>query len=216
MRLIFYISLRKDLEALKKFKEIEKAFSGNPYYFFRVFKNLKNKSPEEMLKFFEENREEIKRRLLKRKERIESLWKPIDSKFFREVERITGFPWKFEYYKAHISSVLPGCYEKYRNKISVFAFWRNVIPVIAEELIHLHYWDTLKEIGISERRNREFLWKLSECIPPLIWGEMDLGIKLRKYPSWNSVMGLFRKIKPIWEERKSYREFLLKVCYRKF
>jgi len=92
MRLTFYISLRKDLEALKKFREIEKAFSGNPYYFFRVFKNLKNKSEEEMLKFFEENREEIKRRLLKRKERIESLWKPIDSKFFKEVERITGFP----------------------------------------------------------------------------------------------------------------------------
>ena len=122
MRLIFYISLRKDLEALKKFREIEEAFSGNPYYFFRVFKNLKNKSEKEMVRFFQENKEEIKRKLLERKERIESLWEPIDSKFFREVERITGFPWKFEYYKAHISSVLPGCYEKYRNKISVFCF----------------------------------------------------------------------------------------------
>lgn len=200
------------MKLLGNSKRLKKPFPEILITSLEFTRNLRNKSLAEIVRFFEENREEIKRQLLKRKERIENLWKPIDSKFFREVERITGYPWKFDYYRAHLSAVLPGCYEKYKNKISVFAFWRNIIEVIAEELIHLHFWDTLRETGISGRKNTKFLWELSECMPPLVWGEMDLGIKLRKYPSWNSVMKLFRKIKPIWEERKSYKEFLLYVA----
>jgi len=44
----------------------------------------------------------------------------------------------------------------------------------------------------------------------LIFSHSDIKLKLKfgKYPEWKEVGVVFKKIKPLWDERKSFEDFL--------
>jgi len=221
MKLNFSVDMNLCLKEIKDFDKIRRIYEGNPYYFFYHYKNLKGKSTKEIIKFFKNNKKEIERKLLKKKKLIEKAWMPINNIFFSEIERITENKWKYKNYECHVCCVWGGWYDEYRNKIAVFAFFNKAdyLAVIAEELLHLHFWEIMKKLKIEMKdkdwRNFKdnFYWQFSECMPCLIFSHSDIKIKLKfgKYPEWKHVRKLFKKIKPIWENRKNFMDFLRKA-----
>jgi hypothetical protein len=225
MRVDFSVDKDKCLKEIKDFNRIKKIYCNNPYYFFNYYRSLEGKSTKEIIEFFKNNKEEIEYKLIKRKKLIEKNWSKINNIFFSEIERITENKWKYKNYKCHICAVCAGEYTIYKNSISVFAFFNKAdyLAVVAEELLHLHFWEIIKKLKIKMRYKdwknfkENFYWQLSECIPCLIFSHSNIKLKLKfgKYPGWKHIRKLFKKIKPLWEDRKSFRDFLLnsiKLC----
>ena len=218
MKLEFSIDMERCLKEIKDFDRIRKVYCNNPYYFFQHFKNLRNKSSKEIMAFFRNNKEEIEKELIKRKEVIENNWEEINDIFFSEVERITENSWKYKRYKCHVCSVYAGRYKMYKNEITVFAFFgkADCLAAIAEEFVHLHFWEIMRKLGAKVEKEywkdfkSNFYWQLSECIPCLIFSYSDVKLKLKfgKYPDWREVRRLFKKVKPLWDERKGFEDFL--------
>jgi len=218
MRVDFSIDVDKCLKEIKDFNRIKKIYCNNPYYFFNHYRNLKNKSAKEVIIFFKNNKKEIEEKLIKRKKLIEENWNKINDIFFSEIKRITENRWKYKNYKCHVCSVYAGNYTIYKNNISIFAFFNKAdcLAMIAEELLHLHIWEVMKKLKIEMKdedwRNFKdnFYWQFSECIPCLVFSHSDIKLKLKfgKYPDWKEVRKLFKKIKPIWENRTSFKDFL--------
>ena len=221
MRVEFSVDIKRCLREIRDFDRIRRIYQGNPRYFFNHFPDLEGKSTEEIIEFFEDNREEIERKLLKRKNAIEKAWREINDLFFSEIERITGQKWRFRRYECHLCSVWAGAYDIYKNNISVFGFFSKAdyLATIAEELLHLHFWEILKKFGIRmedkdwDNFEENFYWQLSECIPCLIFSHSDVRLRLKfgKYPDWKELKGLFKKVKPKWKTRKGFMDFLKNV-----
>lgn len=218
MKVNFSVDIGRCLKEIEDFDEIRKIYCNNPYYFFNHYRNLKNKSTKEIIDFFRNSRKEIEKELIRRKKLIEKNWNEINDLFFSEIERITESKWKYKSYKCHVCCVWAGRYNNYKNEITVFAFFgkSDYLAIIAEELFHLHFWEIMKKLKIEMKDKdwRNFkdnlYWQFSECMPCLIFSYSDIKLKLKfgKYPEWKHVRKLFKKIRPIWENRKNFMDFL--------
>jgi len=218
MKLNFSIDIERCLKEIEDFDEIKKTYCNNPYYFFNHYRNLKNKSSKEIIDFFKNNREEIEKELIRRKNLIEKNWNKINNIFFSEIERITESKWKYKSYRCHVCCVWAGRYDNYKNEITVFAFFNkpDYLATIAEELLHLHFWEITRKLKIRiEEENlkdfkNNFYWQLSECIPCLVFSHSDIKLKLKfgKYPDWKEVRKVFKKIRPLWDNKRNFTDFL--------
>lgn len=158
------------------------------------------------------------KRLRKFKKELEDYWNPLNDLFFSSLKKITGANFKYKEYIVYISSIRRGSYSR-TNEI----FTNPINPIklsgyiMAEELLHLHYWDIfkkyIKDVGLPWRLSRE-IWEISETIPEFIltedsfekfgWGK-DLH---RLYPfiqKWK------KKLSSTWKNKKDFKDFMIKI-----
>jgi hypothetical protein len=224
MRVNFLVDFDLIIEELKDFEQVKKVLKY-PYYFYKTFPQLENNSTEEILNYFEKNREEIIKKLEERKLYIEKIWIPTNSKFFRETAKLTNFDWKFKIYECLLSCAWSGRYF-FENKVEIFAFLRDedIVNILAEELFHLHYWNYLEKkmnIKIDFIRKKEMLeyseseknlWMLSEVVIGFVLPEIGLYLNSEWFTPWweaDPKMGrLYKKLCLFWKSRKSFESFL--------
>jgi len=176
------------------------------------FENVKDKLIEEVKKHHDLEK------LEKFRKELEEYWSPLNNIFFDGLKKITGFDFKYDEYFVYVSTIRRGSYTltnivftNLLERIKTSAF------IAAEELFHLHYWNifrkTIKDSEIPWRINN-YIWEISEVVPefvltdnlfnPFGWGK-DLH---RNYPfieKWKE------KLKPIWENKKNFKEFMIKI-----
>jgi len=182
------------------------------------YPDLVGKSDNEILSYFKHNKEDILRKTEAYGEKLRHKWNKTGKTFFKQVEEITGFKWKHRTYKCHLSStfVCCGCYDAQKgNIISVFPKLEDkyLLDTFFHELVHLHFWDTLDELGvkhsIKERSTAKGrFWDLSEVAvnyPLQRLKIKDYKAEFHIYPQHKK---LWNKIKKYWD--LSFRDFILK------
>ncbi len=222
MRLKFYYDFDEDLRLVNDvFSELRRVFGKKSFE-----ETLHHYYPdcpvenEEITRWLKKNKEEIMEKTRKEGKKVEKDWKKVEKQFFRQVEEITGFKWRFRVYRCHLSSsfFIGGCYDADEgDKISIFPQMKHIDPVntIMHELIHLHFWDFIDKLGIEtgnqRRRAKGKFWDLSEVEVNVLMKE--LKIKNFKtdtcvYPQHKE---LWEKVKKIRKKNPDYKQFLLKV-----
>jgi len=232
MKIKFSVDFDLIIKELKDFEKVKKILKY-PYYFYKTFPQLENKSEKEIVKYFKENKIEIIKKLKERKIYIESVWKPVNNSFFKKITKLTDFDWKFKNYDCFLSCAWAGRYflSEYflsQNNVEIFAFLEDedTINILAEELFHLHFWYYLekkmntntdfirkKEAYEFSRRDKK-LWELSEIVAGFVLPEIGFYKNLKWFVHWwesDPKMGkLYKELKPLWKERKGFEEFLRK------
>src|SRR3989338_4118852 len=218
-KLIFYVDFNRDLMIYKKWK-IRKFFGENFFnYLLKLYyPRLVGKADKEIINYFKNNKEKIIQQTEKSGEKLKQEWARVSNDFFQEVERVTGFKWRHEIYKCHLSStfICGGCYDAQKgNIISVFPRLRYALGLdtLLHELAHLHFWDTIDELKIRYNKKEKLtaqgkVWDLSEIAVnyPLQKIKME-GYKpgVHMYPQHET---LWNKIKKYWD--LDFKNFILK------
>ncbi len=161
------------------------------------------------------------------KYKLEEKWEQDGEKIIEEIERLTEQKFYQKEITCFINNVVCSCCLKkdivlgFKNvpdkieKIDDF-----VLMIIGEELLHLHYETLLHKM--PELANKQFNqfkeWQVSEVLPEFILLENENLDYLDKNPKKNNSEKFYpwlsdvkEKIKPIWDERDSFRDFVLKV-----
>jgi len=222
MKVDFLTDSEMIIEELKDFEQVKKVLKY-PYYFYKTFPQLENKSTEEIVNYFKINKKAILKKLDKKKKEIEALWRPVEKRFFEDITILTDFKWKFQNYKCFLSCAWAGRYFFPKNEIEIFGFLRKVdtLNTIAEELFHLHFWNILEE---KFKINAEFLdkekytekekklWFLSEAVVGFVLPEIGFYKRsLWFIPWWKAnpnIKEIYISLKPLWKNRTSFKNFL--------
>lgn len=206
MSLNFFIDFERDLnyigEELNQIigfigeEEVKKLFRR--YYPSCDYPPLQSKS------FFVQNKENLLQKLEEKKHNMEKTWKKEEKWYFKKIEEMTGYPWKYKHYDCHLSStyVCGGGYELPRLVIIFpFATHVNKIQGIMHELFHLHFWDIVERKRLKPSENMVKLHHISETIANVILN--DIGFEYQD--------GLeFRKVKKAWDSKKDFDALLEK------
>lgn len=216
-KLIFYADFRKDLELYKKW-QIRKFFGEKLFdYFLKLYyPKLVGKTDKEIIGYFKNNNKRIIQQTEKAGEKLRVIWEEINNEFFKEVERVTGFKWKYKIYKCHLSStfICGGCYD-FPNVVSVFPRIKHasVLDTLFHELAHLHFWDTIDELKIKYNKKEKLtaqgkVWDLSEIA-------VNYPLQKIKIKGYKPEFHIYPQHKKIWNKIKKYwnldfKDFILK------
>lgn len=221
MRVSFLINSKMIFNELKEFEDIKRILK-HPYYFYKTFPTLENKSTEDIINYFKLNKESILKKLKKNKEKIERVWKPFEKKFFEDIINLTNFEWKFKTYKCFLSCAWAGRYFFPKNEIEVFGFLKDVdtLNTIAEELFHLHFWNGMELIGIDVKflgnvcysEKEKELWFFSEAVVGFVLPEIGFYKNYEWFTPWweadPKIKEIYYNLKPLWDNRKNFQDFL--------
>lgn len=164
------------------------------------------------------------------RDKLEKRWSLDGDKIINEIEKYTEQKFYQEEITCYINHVVCSSYlEKEKDIILGFKevpkkigeIHDFILLIIGEELLHVHYVTILHKM--PELANKQFdqfkEWQVSEVLPEFILLEnknldyLDKGPeKIRDrsgpYPWLHNVK---EQIKPVWENRKSFRDFVLKI-----
>jgi len=219
-KLVFYIDFNRDIEIYKKHK-IRKFFGEKVFNKFlkQYYPELVGKNDKEILDYFKKNKRKIIEEAEKAGKKLEQNWKKVGKDFFKEIERVTGFKWRYKTYKCHLSStfICGGCYDiKKGNVVSVFPKIKHASPlyVLFHELTHLHFWDTISELKIKcnkeEEKNRKGkIWCFSEVA-------VNYPLKKIKIKNFNPIFNIYPQHKELWKRVEKYwnldfKNFILNI-----
>lgn len=221
MKLEFYFSIEKDIQLIEKwFDRVREVFGEERFneLIKRYYPECPNKT-EEIVKYFKENQNKIIEKLKSNSEDFIKRWKKVEKEFFKQIYEITGFPWKYEKYRCHLSTsfVFGGCYDaKKGNEISIFPLAEQADPIETtfHELIHLHFWDVLDELRIKYPPEEKLIakgkyWDLSEMEVNIPLSELKIQ-EYHYFPD-SHVYGIHKKdwkiIKGFW--KGNFKEFII-------
>lgn len=179
----------------------------------KKFTEVKKELVQEIKKYHNiQNLEEMKKKL-------EDYWKKINDVYFENIRKLTDFDFKYSEYIVYFTNIIRGSYEGGTNKVYVdfITNYERTSFIVCEEIFHIHYWDIYKKIVENKRypwSGNKDVWEISETIPDFIfldklfssfdWFE---GLN-RNYPF---IIDRKRKLQPLWEKRKNFKDFLIKV-----
>lgn len=212
----FFIDFRKDLDCINNsYPQMRRVFSRDfnrllkRYYPFCV-----NKSDEDILEYFKENKRKITKQTNIHSDVLKAKWTKINNEFFDQIEKITGFQWKYKIYRCYLSSsyICGGGYALPRT-IIIFPQARHIDPLnsIAHEITHLHLWDILEKTGlkIDEKTfTNKKIWDISEVIVnfPLLKLKIEgFNYKMHLFPQQKK---LYMRLKPLYKD--NFKEFIRK------
>ena len=174
------------------------------------------------LKIIEELPSNDTKVLKKYLKRIRDRWKRVEGDFFKEIQKIFGF--RRRRFICYITKNVCGMYLN-KNKI-VLPYYKlkenEIIYVIAEELLHIYYWDYMKKLKYKikdpwEIKGKKWnCWHISEIIPEYLlvnnptffkygWNKIK---RERGYPWIPAIKNISD---PIWKKSESFREFIIKL-----
>lgn len=175
---------------------------------------------EELIKFVK-NYHNIEK-LNDSKKELEEAWKPLNDLFFNNLKNIMDVNKFEESYDALLTTLIRGSYTT-ENKVFV-----NFIPgiertifILAEEILHLVYWDLFRELfdgRLSDEKCpwtiNKAIWEISETIPDFVLTENSFekfgwGKNLNR--NYQFIKSLKEKLNPFWKNRKNFQEFLIKI-----
>jgi len=161
-----------------------------------------------------------RRKLIKLKQFLERGWRGLDKMFWKEIERITGFDWRYEKYECYVNNVAVGHY-LIPNIIRVSE--KNPY-VIAEELFHLHYWDIWKKIfkirkkypmKLTFGKEKWSVWHISETVVEFVLVDnpnlRSFFKNIRREESYPWLPKLRKQLFPLWKNRKDFIDFIVKA-----
>jgi hypothetical protein len=222
MKLEFYTSTKRDILLIKRwFNRVKEVFGEEK--FIELIRKYYPDCPidmQEMIKYFKKNNNKFLKQMEKASCSLKEKWRGIEKEFFEEVEKITGFKWKYQTYKCHLTTsfVFGGCYDAEKgNEISIFPLAKHADPIeiIFHELIHLHFWDMLDTLKIKYDKKEKLIakgkfWDLSEMA-------VNIPLSKLKIPSYKYIPDshiysehteIWKKIKVFWNG--NFKEFILK------
>lgn len=217
--LIFYVDFDKDIEIYKKWK-IRKFFGEKSFNYLLTlyYPELVEKTDKEIIDFLINNQIRIINQTKKSGEKLKKQWEKTNNVFFKEVEKVTGFKWKYPVYKCHLSStfICGGCYDARKgNIVSVFPRLKHAsaLDVLFHELVHLHFWDTIDKLKVKYNKNEKLtakgkIWDLSEIA-------VNYPLQKIRINGYKSEFCIYPKHKKLWKKIKKYwnlgfKEFILK------
>ncbi len=118
----------------------------------------------------ENKREDVLPKLLKQKMIYQKKWLQFGSRFFRQMEEVTGLTWRKRKYDLYFlfSCFWGGDYDENGNTIYVGPLLKHGDPlyVIFHELSHLLFWEFVHTHYTKGfiKRNHFRIWKLSEVL----------------------------------------------------
>jgi len=162
--------------------------------------------------------------LKKTKKLYQKSWDEINDEFFKTVEKITGFSWKHRRYFCVLSPIHRGISSWGGNKI--VRTWRenpySMRKITAHELL-ISYIFTIFERDFQlqkENLTQKQKWALAEISAWAITGLEKKMLKFwpwiteeEKYPLNHNYPELYnfqKKLRPIYEKKKNFKEFLKK------
>jgi len=218
-KLFFYVDFDKDLEIFKKWK-LRNFFGEKLFnYFLKLYyPKLIRRTDKEIINYFIKNKEKIINQTKNSGEKLKSEWRKTNNNFFTEVEKVTGFKWRHQIYKCHLSStfICGGCYDAQRgNVVSVFPRLKHasVLDTLFHELVHLHFLDAIDELKIKYNKKENLttkskIWDLSEIA-------VNYPLQKIKIKGYNPEFHIYPQHKRLWNKIKKYwnldfKEFILK------
>jgi len=158
-------------------------------------------------------------------------WGEINDEFFKTVEKITGFPWKHKIYYCVLSPFYRGISSWGGNKI--IRTWRenpySMRKITAHELLISHIFTIFEKDFKNENLTNKEKWALAEISAWAICGLERKMLKFwpwileeEKYPlnhNYPELYNLQKRLKPIYQKKKSFKEFLeksIKIIKRNF
>lgn len=158
--------------------------------------------------------------LNKTKKLYQKSWDEINNEFFRTVEEITGYPWKYKRYYCVISPFRRGISSWGGNKI--VRIWSEnpylMRKITAHELLISHIFTIFERDFKREKLTNKEKWAISEISAFAICGLEEKMLKFwpwisekAKYPlnhNYPELYNLQRKLKPVYQRRKTFKEFL--------
>ena len=88
---------------------------------------------------------------------------------------------------------------------------------MAEELFHLHYWSifrqTIKNVEIPWRLSKK-IWEISEVVPEFIFTDdkfKSFGWGKNLHRNYSFIKRWKEKLLPVWESKKDFKEFMIKI-----
>jgi len=149
-------------------------------------------------------------------------WNEINSPFFKTTISITNHPWKYKCYFCIVSPFLRGISSWGGNKI--IRTWKEnpytMRKITAHELLISHIFDILNTNFQKKKLNSKQKWALAEISAFAICGLEKKMLKFwpwllekEKYPLDHTYSELYKlqiKLKPIYQKKKSFKEFLEK------
>ncbi len=165
---------------------------------------------------------ETKKYLQKTQLLYQKSWDEINDRFFRTVEKITGYSWKHKNYYCVLSLFHRGISSWGGNKIA--RIWSEnpykMRKITAHELLISHIFTIFERDFGEEKLVPKEKWALAEIFAFAICGlEKDVLLfwpwitEQEKYPlnhNYPELYALQRKLKPIYERKKTFRESLRK------
>lgn len=167
--------------------------------------------------------ERIGQYLNKTKVLYQKSWDEINDDFFKIAEEITGYPWKYKKYYCVISPFHKGISSWGGNKI--VRIWSEnpymMRKITAHELLISHIFTILESDFKEVRLTNKEKWALAEISAFAICGLEKQMLKFwpwisekERYPlnhNYPELYNLQRKLKPVYQEKNTFREFLKKA-----
>jgi len=153
----------------------------------------------------------------------QAAWDEINDFFFRYVERLTKHPWKFKKYYCVLSPFHKGVSNWGENRI-IRSWAENPYTqrkITAHELLITHLWDYLDRHGYKNLSD-ESKWAFCEITAWAIAGLEEKLIKKcwpwiaesERWPlrhNYPQLVGLQKKIRPLYERRSSFKSYTEKA-----
>lgn len=164
--------------------------------------------------------------LIKLKEKIIKRWEKDGEKIIGEIEKIT----EQKFYQdeitcfitnaicsSHVSNnIILGFKDVPKDTLDIPDF---ILLIIGEELLHVHYIDILHHMPELASKNFDEYkeWQVSEVLPEFILLEnedlsyLEEGPIKNRYLYYPWISEVKEKIRSFWINRKSFKDFVLKV-----
>lgn len=142
---------------------------------------------------------------------LERVWKKIESRYFKRLERVTSKPIFIREFKCYLTTGFMCPHDPKDNSFMV-SLWHSIpwnITTICHEIFHLqflHYYERYCRKFISEKK----LDDLKEALTFILDADFKdlLLCKDKGYPAHRK---LRRELKKVWEEDKNFNRFLDKA-----
>lgn len=168
----------------------------------------------EIIKFVEK---ETDINLEEKTSKLQKIWNKKNDAYFSHLKKKLETDFKFKEYIGYTANVMVGNYggdNKFIIRISEKL--DDSVYIIAEEVLHLVYWDIWKRTfdkniekpWLLNKDNDKGLsvWKISETIPEYIF-----NIDSSREKSYKWLPEVKKILDPLWKNRKSFKDFLIKA-----
>lgn len=186
-------------------------------YLFKTFPFLKGKSMKEIANYFSKNKEQIYKKMKRKKKLYENAWKNINDIYFREVEKITKFKWPVKKYRCYLSPISPGNSGK-KYVIVCYAFYNKneAIETICAELLHIHILNYVRKYFNIDfypkgKHKDERLFYFDEITNEFIMSIISKKLGIKPTPSWGENKDskkLKQKLKVCWNSREDFKDYI--------
>jgi len=142
---------------------------------------------------------------------LEEVWRKIESKYFKRLEKITQKPIFTKDFGCYLTTGYMCPYNDKENWFMV-SIWHNIlmdITTICHEIFHLqflHYYENHCRKFLSEQQKED----LKEAITFILNTDFD-DLILNKDSGYPNHKELRRKLEKIWHNRENFQEFLDKA-----